>query len=62
MLPLAINQDSKTFLGLIDSGSSHCFAESKFVRENSIPTFVVDPLPLTLIDGSVNTVISEVIN
>jgi hypothetical protein len=62
MLNLSIDKNPKTFLGLIDSGSSHCFAETKFVQENSIPTIAVDPLPLSLIDGSINTVISEAIN
>ena len=61
MLSLSSNKIPKTFLGLVDSGSSHCFIETKFVREHSLVTLAVDPLPLSLIDGSVNTVISEAV-
>ncbi|KIJ51646.1 hypothetical protein M422DRAFT_89457, partial [Sphaerobolus stellatus SS14] len=44
---------------LVDSGSSHCFVESKFVKAHFIPTYSIDPLPLSLFDGSINSVITE---
>jgi hypothetical protein len=61
MLTLTSEKIPKPFKGLVDSGSSHCFLERKFVSEHSLPTIPVDPLPLALIDGSVNTVISEAV-
>ncbi|KIJ30802.1 hypothetical protein M422DRAFT_186680, partial [Sphaerobolus stellatus SS14] len=61
MLSLSSSKIPKTFLGLVDAGSSHCFIETKFVREHSLVTLAVDPLSLSLIDGSVNTVVSEAV-
>ena len=50
------------FKTLIDSGSSHCFLEEKFVKTQKIATYSIDPLPLSLFDGSVNSVISEAVD
>ncbi|KIJ22918.1 hypothetical protein M422DRAFT_276599 [Sphaerobolus stellatus SS14] len=44
---------------LVDLGSKHCFVESKFVKAHSIPTYSIDPLLLSLFDGSINSVITE---
>ena len=46
---------------LVDSGSTHCFIETKFVRKYNIRTRSVDPIPLRLFDGSTNSVITEAI-
>ncbi|HEV7736493.1 MAG TPA: reverse transcriptase domain-containing protein [Chlamydiales bacterium] len=48
------------FRALVDSGSSDCFADPRFIRNNELPVRSVDPIPLVLIDGSVNTYITEV--
>ena len=44
---------------LVDSSSSHCFIETNFVKEENIPTFSIDLLPLSLFDGSINTTITK---
>src|SRR5215468_3274390 len=53
---------SDPFLGLVDSGSSDCFADTGFVLCNELPTCSVDPIPLVLIDGSVNNHITQVVS
>ena len=48
--------------GLIDSGSSHCFLNSKLVRDFGLKTEPVSPpISLRLIDGTVNHLITEMI-
>lgn len=39
-------------LALVDSGSSDCFIDSKFMTKYSLLFEKIDPLPLILIDGS----------
>ena len=46
---------------LIDSGSSHCFIDSKFVNKHSLETYTITPLELCLLDGSTNTFITKAI-
>ena len=48
-----------SFHALIDSGSTHCFVDSAFVRRFNIPTISVEPIELTLFDGSSNAIITE---
>ena len=40
------------FLTLIDSGSTDCFIDSKYVEKNFIPTSEISPMNLRLFDGS----------
>ena len=47
------------FSALIDSGSTHCFVDSGFVREHKLPVFSVDPIELKLFDGTCNSVIMQ---
>ena len=47
---------------LVDSGSSHCFIDSKFVNKHSLETYAIPPLKLCLLDGSSNTFVTEAIN
>ena len=61
-LSLSTKSISNPFLGLVDSGSSHCFIKTNFVKKHSIPTFTVDPILLSLIDGSVNVMITEAVS
>ena len=44
---------------LIDSGSSHCFIDSKYVNKHSLETYTIPPLELHLLDGSSNTFVTE---
>jgi len=57
MSPVAIPPVST----LVDSGSSHCFIDSKFVNKHSLETYAITPLELRLLDGSTNTFITKAI-
>jgi len=48
--------------GLIDSGFSDCFLDSKFMISNKLKTRQIDLLPLTLIDGTVNCYVNQVVS
>lgn len=48
------------FRGLVDSGSSNCFIDSDFVKKNDLVTEPIDPIPIMLIDGTVNNHVSSV--
>ena len=50
------------FHALIDSGSSHCFIDSKFVSEHSILTKSIPPITLRLFDDSSNSTITYMIS
>ena len=45
--------------GLVDSGSSHCFVDPKFVSLNSLPSYEIPPVILRLLDGSVGAMITR---
>jgi len=49
------------FEGLVDSGSSDCFLDSVFVARNELPTREITPLPIALIDGTVNAYVNRVV-
>jgi len=49
------------FKGLVDSGSSDCFLDSKFMISNKLRTWEIDLLPLTLIDGTMNYYVNQVV-
>ena len=44
---------------LVDSGSSHCFIDSKYVNKHSLETYAIPPLELHLLDGSLNTFVTK---
>ena len=44
---------------LVDSGSSHCFIDSKYVNKHSLETYAIPPLELCLLDGSLNTFVTK---
>src|SRR5262249_21147365 len=50
------------FRALIDSGSSHCFIDSAFVRNNVLTTSPIPPTELRLFDGSSNSMLTELCN
>jgi len=50
------------FKGLVDSDSLDCFLDSKFMISNKLRTREIDPLPLTLIDGTVNCYVNQVVS
>ena len=45
--------------GLVDSGSTHCFVDPKFVIKNSIACSEISPIALRLLDGSVGAAITQ---
>ncbi|SJL04355.1 uncharacterized protein ARMOST_07721 [Armillaria ostoyae] len=47
------------FLALVDSGSSHCFVDSKYVEDHNLPTKPIPPVQLWLLDGSTSSHISQ---
>ncbi len=47
------------FLALVDSGSSHCFIDSKYVEDHNLPTKPIPPVQLWLLDGSTGSHISQ---
>ncbi len=47
------------FLALVDSGSSHCFIDSKYVEDHNLPTKPIPPVQLRLLDGSAGSHISQ---
>ncbi|SJL12794.1 uncharacterized protein ARMOST_16225 [Armillaria ostoyae] len=47
------------FLTLVDSGSSHCFVDSKYVEDHNLPTKPIPPVQLQLLDGSTRSHISQ---
>jgi len=46
---------------LVDSRSTHCFLDSAFAREHSLPTTPTPPVELYLFDGTSNNIISKVV-
>ena len=50
------------FWALVDSGSTHCFVDSKFVDTYYLKTSATPPVALRLFDGSSNSTISEIAN
>jgi len=63
--PLILGQDHLNkipFQALIDSGSTHCFVDSKFVDTHHLKTSATPPVALRLFDGSSNSTISEIAN
>ena len=41
-----------SFVSLIDCGSSHCFLDEKFTKDNCFPITPISPMRLKLINGS----------
>ena len=54
--------DMPPISALVDSGSSHCFIDLKYVNKHSLETYAIPPLELCLLlDGSSNTFVTEAI-
>jgi len=50
------------FWALVDSGSTHCFVDSKFVNGHHLKTSATPLVALRLFDGLSNSTISEIAN
>ena len=53
--------DMPSISTLVDSGSSHCFVDSKFVNKHSLETNAITLLELCFLDGLLNTFVTEAI-
>ena len=63
--PLILGQDHLNkipFWALVDSGSTHCFVDSKFVNTHHLKTSITPPVAFYLFDGSSNSTISKIAN
>ena len=63
--PLILGQDHLNkipFWALIDSRSTHCFVDSKFVDTHHLKTSATPPVALCLFDGSSNNTIPKIAN
>ena len=63
--PLILGQDHLNkipFRALVDSRSTHCFVDSKFVDTHHLKTSATPPVALHLFDGSSNSTISKIAN
>jgi len=49
-------------IALVDSGSSDCFVDSVLISKYRLPCQKIDPLPLTLIDGTINHLVNCVVS
>ena len=50
------------FQALVDSGSTHCFVDSKFVNTHYLKTSTTPLVAFYLFDGSSNSIISEIVS
>src|ERR1700734_2756614 len=53
--------DSVIFKALVDSGSTHCFVDPRFISKHKLITYSVPPIRLYLFDGSSNHTITQAI-
>ena len=63
--PLILGQNHLnkiSFWALIDSGSTYCFVDSKFVDTHNLKTSATPPVALYLFDSSSNSTISKIAN
>src|SRR6202040_2082958 len=49
------------FKALVDSGSTHCFVDPRFIANNKLITYAVPLIPLKLINGTINNISTEAI-
>jgi len=57
-----IKTSDEQYQALVDSGSSDCFIDEKFVIKNNLSTYPVTPLSLRLFDGTTNSVITKAVD
>jgi len=59
-IPLHFKLVPRPFQALVDSGSSDCFIDLGFVSSYKLPVQEIAPLPLMLIDSTVNHFVSQI--
>jgi hypothetical protein len=50
------------FKALVDSGSTHCFVDPRFIATHNLITYSVPPIRLKLFDGTSNQTITQAID
>ena len=60
-LPVTTLTITTIFKALVDSGSTHCFVDPRFIANNKLITYAIPPIPLKFIDGTINNIITEAI-
>jgi Retroviral aspartyl protease len=50
------------FKALVDSGSTHCFVDPRFIATHNLITYSVPPIQLKLFDGTSNQTITQAID
>ena len=56
---IIMSLDMPPISALVDSGSSHCFIDLKYVNKHCLETYAIPPLELRLLDGSLNTFVTK---
>jgi len=59
---LLLSYDLPELRTLVDSGSTHCFVDTKYALGHSLSTYSVSPIVLQLFDGTSNFVITQAVN
>ena len=60
-LPVTTPTIMTIFKALVDSGSTHCFVNPWLIANNKLITYAVPLIPLKLINGTINNIITEAI-
>jgi len=61
LVPVNLDLVPGTFLGLVDLGSSDSFIDSVFTLKNKLVHQGIEPRPLSLIDGTVNNCVNQIV-
>jgi len=59
---LLLSYDLPELHALVDSGSTHCFVDTKYALRHSLSTYSIPPIVLWLFDGTSNFVITQAVN
>jgi len=59
---LLLSYDLPELRALVDSGSTHCFVDTKYALGHSLSTYSVSPIVLRLFDGTSNFVITQAVD
>jgi len=61
LVSLSSNLVAKVFQELINSSSLDCLIDLSFVTTHKLPFWIIDPLPLVLIDGTISQNVNQVV-
>jgi len=59
---LLLSYDLPELRALVDSGSTHCFVDTKYALRHTLSTYSIPPIVLWLFDSTSNFVITQAIN